>query len=128
MLFFFIEIQYIILVSGIQHNDSTYTYCRMLTIISLVNTYHQNTRQIILFELRKSTRFYFGAASSLFIFLIVNISDCLSVYLLKREASPGWEAWLVRASSQYAKVLGSVPSQDTYKNQPMSTSMSGTTN
>ena len=31
---------------------------------------------------------------------------------------PGWVAQLVRASSQYAKVVGLIPGQDTYKNQP----------
>ena len=41
---------------------------------------------------------------------------------------PGQVAQLVRASSPYAKVAGSIPGQDTYKNQPMSTSISGTTN
>ena len=32
---------------------------------------------------------------------------------------PGWIAQLVRASLRYAKVAGSIPGQDTYKNQPM---------
>ena len=30
----------------------------------------------------------------------------------------GWVAQLIRPSSQYAKVVGSIPGQDTYKNQP----------
>ena len=33
--------------------------------------------------------------------------------------SPGWVAQLVRASSQYTKVKGSIPRQGTYKNQPI---------
>ena len=35
---------------------------------------------------------------------------------------------VVRASSWYTKVVGSIPGQGTYKNQPMSVSISGTTN
>ena len=41
---------------------------------------------------------------------------------------PGWVAHLVRAWSQCTKVSGSIPGQDTYKNQPMNASVSGTTN
>ena len=39
--------------------------------------------------------------------------------LNKNKGSPGWVARLVRASSRYAKVVGSIPCQGTYKNQPM---------
>ena len=39
----------------------------------------------------------------------------------------GWATGLVGASSQYTKVVGSVPSQDTCKNHPVSASVSGTT-
>ena len=31
----------------------------------------------------------------------------------------GWVAMLVRASSQFAKVVGSLSDQDTYKKEPM---------
>ena len=37
-------------------------------------------------------------------------------------------AGLVRVLSQYARVAGSVSSQDTYKKQPVNASVSGTTN
>ena len=37
----------------------------------------------------------------------------------KTNRCPNWVAQLVRASSQYAKVVGSIPGQDIYKNQPM---------
>ena len=37
-------------------------------------------------------------------------------------------AQLVRASSRYAKAAGSIPSQGTYKNQPMNAEISRTTN
>ena len=33
--------------------------------------------------------------------------------------SPGWVAQLVRVLSQYAKVVGLISGQGTYKNQPM---------
>ena len=47
---------------------------------------------------------------------------------LKRSLlGPGWVAHLVRASSQYAKVVGSIPSQDTYHNQLMNAWISVTT-
>ena len=35
------------------------------------------------------------------------------------QAGPGQVAQLVRASSQYDKVVGSIPGQGIYKNQPM---------
>ena len=35
------------------------------------------------------------------------------------ELGPDWVAQLIRALSQYAKVMGSIPSQGTCKNQPM---------
>ena len=39
---------------------------------------------------------------------------------LKKEIpGPGQVAHLVRALSPYAKVVGSIPSQGSYKNQPM---------
>ena len=41
---------------------------------------------------------------------------------------PGQVAQLVRAPSRYAKVVGSIASQGTCKNQPMNTQISGTTN
>ena len=41
---------------------------------------------------------------------------------------PGPVAQLVRVSTQYAKVVGSIPGQDTYKNQPMNASIHETTN
>ena len=34
------------------------------------------------------------------------------------NACPGWVAQSVRASSQYAKVAGSIPGQGTYESQP----------
>ena len=36
-----------------------------------------------------------------------------------KEKSPGCVAQLVRALSQNAKVVGSIPDQGTYKNQPI---------
>ena len=41
---------------------------------------------------------------------------------------PGWVVQLVRAFSQYAKVVGLIPGQSTHKNQPVNASISGTTN
>ena len=38
---------------------------------------------------------------------------------IKWETGPGWLAQLLRVSSQYAEVVGSISSQGTYKNQPM---------
>ena len=35
------------------------------------------------------------------------------------QSGPGWVAQLVRASSLCTKVVGLIPSQGTYKNQPM---------
>ena len=46
--------------------------------------------------------------------------------LLKENNSPGQVAQLVRASSWHAEVVGWIPRQGTYKNQPMSASVSGT--
>ena len=43
-------------------------------------------------------------------------------------SGPGQVAHLVRASSLYAKVAGSIPSQGTDKNQPMNPRMGGGTN
>ena len=42
--------------------------------------------------------------------------------------NPGQVAQLVRASAQYAKVLGLIPDQGTYKNQPMDVWIGGTAN
>ena len=47
---------------------------------------------------------------------------------LKQKSHPGWAGHVVRTSSQYSKVVGSISSQDTYKKQPMSAFISGTTN
>ena len=33
---------------------------------------------------------------------------------------PGWVAQFIKTSSQYAKVVGSIPGQGTYKDQQMS--------
>ena len=44
------------------------------------------------------------------------------------ECCPGQVAQLVRASSWYTMVVGSIPGQGTYKNQPMNASVHGTTN
>ena len=44
------------------------------------------------------------------------------------EFSPGWAVLFIRASSQYAKVVGSISGQGTYKKQPMNAKISGTTN
>ena len=41
---------------------------------------------------------------------------------------PGWVAQLVRASSQYTKVAGSIPGQGTRKTQPMNASVHGAAN
>ena len=41
---------------------------------------------------------------------------------------PGWVAQLVRTSSGYIKVVGSIPSQGTYERKPMNAWISGTTN
>ena len=51
---------------------------------------------------------------------------CVSLNL--RSTGPGHVAQLVRALSRYAKVLGLIPGQGTYENQPMNASISGTTN
>ena len=40
----------------------------------------------------------------------------------------GWVAQLVEALSQYAKVVGSIPNQGIYKEQPINAWISGTTN
>ena len=42
------------------------------------------------------------------------------------EALAWYLSWLVLP--QYTKVVGSIPSQGTYKSQPMNTKISGTTN
>ena len=44
------------------------------------------------------------------------------------SSSPGWVAQLVRASSQYIKVVGSIPGQGTDKNQLANAEISRTTN
>lgn len=40
------------------------------------------------------------------------------MFFLKMKDSPDWEDQLVRASCQYTKVVGLIPSQGTKKNQP----------
>ena len=45
----------------------------------------------------------------------------------KAAVSPGGVAQLVRALSRYAKVVGSISGQGTYKQQPMNAKVSGTT-
>ena len=45
---------------------------------------------------------------------------------LNQSSSPSWVAQLVRASSWYTEVVGSIPGQGTYKSQPMNASISGT--
>ena len=49
-------------------------------------------------------------------------------FMIKKKPCPGRVALLVRALSQYAKVVGSIPGQGTHKNQPVNASVSGTTN
>ena len=44
------------------------------------------------------------------------------------KKGPGYMAPMAGASSQYTKVVGSILSQGTYKNQPMYAPISGTTN
>ena len=46
----------------------------------------------------------------------------------KDEQGPGQVAQLVRASSQYTKVVGSISGQGTYRKQPMNAYISRTTN
>lgn len=41
-------------------------------------------------------------------------------------SGPGWVAQLVRASVRYARALGLIPGQDTYRKQPMNAVMCGT--
>ena len=48
-------------------------------------------------------------------------------FIIKFIIGPGWVAQWVRESSQHTKVAGWMPSQATYKNQPMKAEMSGTT-
>ena len=44
---------------------------------------------------------------------------CFHLEAIKnKETGPGQVAQLVRATSWYAKVAGSIPGQGTYKNQP----------
>ena len=51
---------------------------------------------------------------------VCHIVDALDKQFLKKcMLGPGWVCQLVRASSRYAKVSGSIPGQGTYKNQPM---------
>ena len=50
----------------------------------------------------------------------VSVSLPLSKSILFLKKCPGHIAQLVRASSRYTKVAGSIPGQGTYKNQPMS--------
>ena len=47
--------------------------------------------------------------------------DCVLGLIFKRVANLPWPASSVgeRASSQYAKAVGSIPGQGTYKKQPM---------
>ena len=44
----------------------------------------------------------------------------LKMHILKMYTGPGQVAWLVGASSQYAKVASLTPGQSTYENKPMS--------
>ena len=46
----------------------------------------------------------------------------------KEQKNSGQVAQLIRASSQYAKVMGLIPGKGTYKKQPMNAQVSGTTN
>ena len=46
----------------------------------------------------------------------------------KKILGPGRVAQLVRTSSQYTKVADPIPSQGTYKNQPVNAQIRGTTN
>lgn len=55
--------------------------------------------------------------------------DALSIKQKETKArGPGWVSQLVRASSRYTKVAGSIPSRGTCKNQPVDARISGTTN
>ena len=40
-------------------------------------------------------------------------------YVGQKAVQPWLVAQLVRTLSQYAKIMSSIPGQDTYKNQPM---------
>ena len=44
-----------------------------------------------------------------------------------QNVGPGWVAQLVRALSQYSKVVGSIPGKVTFENQPVNTQINGTT-
>ena len=47
---------------------------------------------------------------------------CLSQSIKRKDLGPGWVAQLVRTSSRYAKAVGLIPGQGTYKNQPIKNS------
>ena len=51
-----------------------------------------------------------------------------AIHLKSQKGHPVRVAQLVRASLQYAKVVGSIPGQGTYKKQAMNAKISGTTN
>lgn len=42
-----------------------------------------------------------------------------NIFLKIQYNCPGWLTQLVRASSQYVKIVGSIPGQAIYKNQPV---------
>ena len=46
---------------------------------------------------------------------------------MRRPSHPGWVAELVGALSQCTKVVGLIPGQGTYENQPMNAQVGGTT-
>ena len=48
------------------------------------------------------------------------------MFLENKKMSPGQVAQLVTVSSQYAKVMGSIPGQGIYKKQPMNAQISET--
>ena len=56
------------------------------------------------------------------------VDSCITNGIKKYKWCPGQIAQLIRGSFHYAKVVGSIPSEGTYKNQSINAYMSGTAN
>ena len=59
---------------------------------------------------------------------VESLSKDTKIIFKKPNRNSGQVAQLVRVAGWYAKVVGSIPGQGTYKNQPANAQISGTTN
>ena len=105
--------------------SSVLWHCKTLTTVSLFKNSSQSYPRI----LSSTEQWLYIATFHILLWTSFIILLFLSIIKSVHQSifGPGRVAQLVRAVSWYPKVVGSIPRQGTYKNQPMNAQISGTT-